>query len=170
MRRRGLRANRPNNFAIFTEETFTKVFHQLTDATFLVMILISSISLIVGGIGVMNIMLVAVTERTREIGLRKALGAQRVTILQQFLFEAMLLTTIGGAIGLAGGAGVAQLVRAVSGLPAHTPLWVMMRRGVLLGGGALLRHLSRDARLAPGCGRCAALGVAAGAGATLRRQ
>jgi putative ABC transport system permease protein len=125
-RRRGLRSNQALNFAIFTEETFTKVFHQLTGATFLVMILISSISLVVGGIGVMNIMLVAVTERTREIGLRMALGAQRRTILGQFLIEAVLITTLGGAIGLGAGAGAAQLVRVASGLPAYTPLWVIV--------------------------------------------
>ena len=125
-RRRGIRSDRPLNFAIFTEETFTKVFHQLTGATFLVMILISSIALVVGGIGVMNIMLVAVTERTREIGLRKALGAPRASILGQVLIEAILLTTLGGAIGLLAGAGAAQLVRAASGLPAYTPLWVVI--------------------------------------------
>ena len=87
------------------------------------MLLISSIALLVGGIGVMNIMLVAVTERTREIGLRKAVGAPRATILTQFLFEAAVLTGIGGLAGIALGAAIAQIVRAVSALPAQTPLW-----------------------------------------------
>lgn len=124
--RRGLTAKRPNNFAIFTEEALAELYNQLTGATYVVMILISSIALVVGGIGVMNTMLVAVTERTREIGLRKAVGAPPVTILLQFLFEAAMLTGFGGTLGIALGAGVAQLVRALAHLPAVTPLWSVL--------------------------------------------
>ena len=108
---------------MFTEEAFTQLYHQLTGATYVVMLLISSIALLVGGIGVMNIMLVAVTERTREIGLRKAVGAPRLTILLQFLLEAAVLTAFGGVIGIGLGILVAQGVRIGTGLPAYTPLW-----------------------------------------------
>ena len=125
-RRRGLPARRPNNFAVFGEKALTELYDQLTSATYVVMILISSIGLFVGGIGVMNIMLVAVTERTREIGLRKALGAPGRTLFLQFLLEAMTITGLGGLIGIALGSGTGQLVRLVSGLPAYTPPWSMV--------------------------------------------
>ena len=122
-RRRHVAARGSDNFAVFTEDALAQLYNELTGATYAVMTLISSIALLVGGIGVMNIMLVAVTERTREIGLRKAVGAPRATILVQFLIEAATLTGAGGMIGIGLGAGVAQLVRLGSGLPAYTPWW-----------------------------------------------
>jgi putative ABC transport system permease protein len=125
-RRRHVAARGRDNFAVFSEGAFTDLYGKLTGAIYLVMLLISSIALLVGGIGVMNIMLVAVTERTREIGLRKAVGAPRATILTQFLFEAATLTGVGGLAGIALGTAIAQIVRAVSSLPAHTPLWSVL--------------------------------------------
>src|SRR6185436_611638 len=104
--------------AIFTQDTFTQLYQSLTGGIYLVMIAISSIGLVVGGVGVMNIMLVSVTERTREIGIRKALGAKRRDILWQFLTEAMTLTALGGIIGIALGAGLALLINAFSPFPA----------------------------------------------------
>ncbi|HEY3399645.1 MAG TPA: ABC transporter permease [Geothrix sp.] len=121
--RRGLRANQPNDFAIFTSEAQLKTFQQITGGIAGAMILIAAIALLVGGVGVMNIMLVSVTERTREIGIRKALGATRRDIAMQFLVEAVSLTGVGGAIGIAVGLGIAMLVRLVFEFPAAAPMW-----------------------------------------------
>ncbi len=115
--RRKVKANEKNNFSIFTQETVAGLYNQLTGAAFLVMIIISSIGLVVGGIGVMNIMLVSVKERTREIGLRKALGARSAEIKRQFLYEAIVLTMTGGVIGIVCGILLSLLIRALSGLP-----------------------------------------------------
>ena len=114
---------KPNDFAIFTQDTVLELYNQLTGAAFLVMIVISSIGLMVGGIGVMNIMLVSVKERTREIGIRKALGAKARDILRQFLIEAVVLTGTGGILGVLVGFGIALLVRTVTPLPAAVSLW-----------------------------------------------
>jgi putative ABC transport system permease protein len=100
-----------------------EIYNQLTDAAYLVMIVISSIGLLVGGIGVMNIMLVSVKERTREIGIRKAIGARSGDILKQFLIEAVFLTATGGIIGILVGFGIALLVKAVTPLPASVTGW-----------------------------------------------
>ena len=121
--RRHLPSNKQNNFVVFSDDAFISLYNTITGGIFALMILISSISLAVGGIGVMNIMLVAVTERTREIGVRKALGAPRKAILLQFLLEAVLLTAVGGAAGILLGAGVSWLVRAVSPLPTFVSAW-----------------------------------------------
>jgi putative ABC transport system permease protein len=121
--RHDLRPGDESDFDIVTQANFLELWDQITGSVFLAMIVISSIALMVGGIGVMNIMLVSVTERTREIGVRKALGARRRDILWQFLIEAAVLTGIGGVFGVAIGsllgAGVAKLIS----FPVSLPVW-----------------------------------------------
>jgi putative ABC transport system permease protein len=116
--------NKPDNFALSTAEQMVADFRQITAMTFLVMVVLSSIGLLVGGIGVMNIMLVSVTERTYEIGIRKAVGARKADVLIQFLLEAAVLTGLGGICGILFGWIISLISRAVfTSLPASVPLW-----------------------------------------------
>ena len=116
--------NKPDNFALSTAEQMVEDFRGITAVTFLVMVVLSSIGLLVGGIGVMNIMLVSVTERTYEIGIRKAIGAKRSDILIQFLIEAGALTGLGGVAGVIFGWLISLLTRLVfPSIPASVPLW-----------------------------------------------
>jgi len=124
--RRKVPPNKPNDFAIFTQESLLSLYNQLTGAAFIVMIVISSIGLLVGGIGVMNIMLVAVKERTREIGIRKAIGARARDIVRQFLIEAMVLTGLGGIIGILGGFALAVIIKLATPLPATVSWWSVL--------------------------------------------
>ena len=110
-----------NNFSMETAASIIDQFKAITGGVFLAMVVISSVGLMIGGIGVMNIMLVSVTERTREIGIRKAIGAKRSDILLQFLVEAMTLTGFGGLLGLAIGWSLTFLIRLV--FPSYVPLW-----------------------------------------------
>jgi len=112
-KRRKVGFGKPNDFAVFTQETIIGLYNQLTGASYLVIIVISSIGLLVGGIGVMNIMLVSVLERTREIGIRKALGARDSDIWSQFLIEAALLTFTGGIVGVIFGWGISYLINSM---------------------------------------------------------
>jgi len=121
--RRKVPYGKPDDFAIMTQDTLVDLYNQLTGAAYLVMVVISSIGLLVGGIGVMNIMLVSVKERTREIGIRKAIGARSGDILKQFLIEAIFLTGTGGVIGVLVGFGIAFIVKAATPLPAAVSWW-----------------------------------------------
>jgi len=123
-RRRQVKPADPDNFGISSPESVISEFRQIVGTVFLVMVVISSIGLLVGGIGVMNIMLVSVTERTREIGIRKAIGARRRDITWQFLLEAITLTGAGGMVGIAIGWILSFLIRTfVPSLPSTVPLW-----------------------------------------------
>ena len=121
--RHGLRLDEPDDFDVVTQDAILQLWDRISEATFLALIVISSIALMVGGIGVMAIMSISVTERTREIGVRKALGARRAEILSQFLMEAAFLTSLGGVLGIALGSAIGWAVHLAFGFPISLPWW-----------------------------------------------
>ncbi len=120
-RERNVPFDKPDNFGVQTSDQIIKQFGAITGGIFLLMIAISSVGLLIGGIGVMNIMLVSVTERTKEIGVRKAIGARRVDIITQFLIEAATLTGLGGVLGIVIGVLLSLLIQMI--IPTYIPLW-----------------------------------------------
>ncbi|MFQ5704028.1 MAG: ABC transporter permease [Gemmatimonadales bacterium] len=149
---RGLGPRDENNFGVITQDKALQNWNQVTGMFFLVMIVLSSVGLMVGGVGVVAIMMISVTERTREIGVRKALGAKRREILWQFLVEAATLTAIGGTVGMILGGLVSVIVSSTTPIPAEVPIWSIVAAlsasiftGVLFG----LYPAARAARLDP---------------------
>ena len=125
-RERGLKPGQEDDFEMYSNESIIDTVSSLTDSITWAAIGIAFVSLLVGGIGIMNIMMVSVTERTREIGVRMAIGARKNDILRQFTAEAILLSVAGGALGLLLGFGAAYLVDAIVGVPAAAPLWAVL--------------------------------------------
>jgi putative ABC transport system permease protein len=151
-RRRRVPMNGENDFDIADPSFFTDLWNQLSGAMALLTGVIGSIGLLVGGIGVMNIMLISVTERTGEIGIRKATGARRADIRTQFLIEAITLSGIGGVIGILIGGGISLTIRALAGIPAVvSPFWVVMGVGISVGVGLFFGYYpaNRAANLDP---------------------
>ena len=122
---RGLRPRDENNFAIVRSDQLLEIFNTFLGVFFLIMLALSSVGLLVGGIGVIGIMMISVTERTREIGIRKAVGATRQEILWQFLVESAVLTLLGGIAGLTLGGAMAEGIAAYTPIPASIPLWAI---------------------------------------------
>jgi len=126
-RRRNVPFDKDDNFGISSPEEIADQFRQITGSVALLIGVISSIGLLVGGVGVMNIMLMSVTQRTREIGVRKAIGARKRDVIGQFLTEAIVLTSAGGVIGVICGVGISLLINAlVPSLPSSVPLWAVI--------------------------------------------
>ncbi len=142
--RRAVKFDQPNNFDLKTADSFVSQFDSIFGMVGLIAIAISAVGLLVGGIGVMNIMLVSVTERTQEIGVRKAIGARRRDIVSQFLYEAMTLTLFGGIIGVVLSVGVSQLIMLLRAQPAGLRAFV----GGHYGPRRLCQHWSGLRRLA----------------------
>jgi putative ABC transport system permease protein len=149
---RKLRPGEDNNFDVIPQDKLLESFNQVTGMFFLIMIALSGVALMVGGIGVVAIMMISVTERTREIGVRKALGAKKREIMWQFLVEAATLTLIGGVLGMVAGGGLTFLVKTFSPLPASVPFWSVvaaLAAATFTGVGFGLYPAARAARLNP---------------------
>jgi putative ABC transport system permease protein len=149
---RNLRPGMPDTFDLITQDQILAVVSNFTSYFFVAMVALSSVALLVGGIGVMAIMMVSVTDRTREIGLRKALGATRREILWQFLVEAATLTSIGGAVGIVMGLGAGELLKLALNLQSDVPLWsAALAAGVSIAIGLIfgLYPANRAARMDP---------------------
>jgi putative ABC transport system permease protein len=123
---RKVKPGKEDDFSINTQDVLMDMYNKITGAAFIVMIGVASLSLLIGGIGIMNIMLVSVTERTREIGIRKAIGARYKDILYQFLTEAVVISGLGGVIGILVGFSLARIISVASNLPSAIPLWAVL--------------------------------------------